>query len=488
MQRSSRYSLWSSLMALSLLSSGGTGCIDEVDQDAGYDSDRADSREIRLRAGGTSVFLQSDWTRQERELGGQLQEVFVFQGSASRDIVSGQSFGVNGPQGHFVARGPRSFDVLWPVSEIEPLISGTQPFVVLNFEAGGEHAEKLSVRYAPRVRVADMGGTGFLFTNQLMPVVVAGQTVYRLAGTSTSRVSSPRVRIGDAHWLENSEAGNTIEQVSKVDDFHLNIDFLPSDVAELSEEGVTLNVQRTRDARFVLVSEKARLLVGRIGPQPTPSCGFFTKKCIEGTAPGTLDLAHCGEATEVHLCASEGVVATNTAVSQARSSAAGHINNELSDAADALVGADRSDELVAAAKLYVDERLAEQSERWYLDPEAWATSLHHVVDKAIVDVYANPFLMMPHRDSTDPSLSDRAVDSLFEHLAVRDTFEDFANRSMRQLLRDLRAEHVQTLRVLRETVVFAGNVDFAEGDWVGLPVFFIRDLAENSFRADVEID
>jgi hypothetical protein len=185
---------------------GCVGTADTDDTDVSGDA-AADAADPSVRVSGTTLSVSRTLERRG--------DTFVLRGKTSRSLSGGNGFVFDDPYGDFAQVSPRVFELAWPASTVRSLADGVDQFIGLDFAHGSP--AHLTGRVVVRPRLGSITGSSKIYlTAELTPVIVAGETFYRLTGHSTAPNTDIQVRVDD-----RPERG----VVTRLDDTHFAIDF-----------------------------------------------------------------------------------------------------------------------------------------------------------------------------------------------------------------------------------------------------------------------
>ncbi|MEO8705408.1 MAG: hypothetical protein ABI867_35530 [Kofleriaceae bacterium] len=430
----------------------------EVPADDGGKAD-ADS-ELRVRAGDTTLWIDRAIERVGAD--------FVVHGRTSRNITDGNAFIFDDVFGEFHQQSARTYQVVFRGGELPGFVDGVNLFTALHFTHSSSRPDALTARVTVRPRLAGFTGSSSLnLTAELTPVIVAGRTVYRISGRSTKPVV-----------LVESTAGT----VRLVDPTHYEIDLDFDQLVAQTAAGVKLTVTAgtaTKTAQLGLTVKKLGLTSGDIEVVfPSPTCTAARLACLGALPDGALDLASCGPALEVKQCngrigavidgaAADGAVAS----ADARLATPGFVGD-----ATALAGTDRVTAFTTALRGSLATEIQSTRGLWLVSQTARATVLASTIDGAFDAAYARPLALLgaPHAPVPDNVAAARqvAADALLAYLATQDYLHSEFGRSYDALTKELRSQHVQSLREFRETSTPESfpsipNIDFYVGQWIG---------------------
>ncbi len=418
---------------------------DEVELDADGKADAAD--ELSVRTGETTVSM-----RQALERRG---DQFVLRGRASRNVIEGMGFIIDDPYGQFEIKSARTFEVTWSVSEARTLVDGVDQFVRMTYPHSNGRPDSLTARVIVRPRFSSFTGSSSIYlTAELLPVVQAGETVYRAKGKTSAPFANLQVTLD----------GEPIA-ISKVDGTHFTIDLAPSVALRIAGTTSKLNLAARlstgarveKQAALGLSIKKLAVTAGDPYEKfPRPDCPAATKTCLLALPDGALDTASCGEAFVVNSCARViGLRIDDVAVTAAIAS--GHtVTSSPAFRSDAqgLVGTTRVEQLIGGAEQTLDDRVSRTFARWLLTPTAKTKVLTTAVDGAIAQAYLRPLELVEPLvavPGNDASIRNSAADGLLAELAAFDFENTEFGRSYATLVDEFRARHVESIREFRES-------------------------------------
>ncbi len=418
---------------------------DEIELEPDAKADTAS--ELSVRTGQTTV-----WMRQALERRGDL---FVMRGRASRNVTEGMGFIIDDPYGQFEIKTARTFEVSWSVSEARTLVDGVDQFVRMHYPHSNGRPDSLTARAIVRPRFSSFSGSSSIYlTAELVPVIQAGETVYRAKGKTSAPFDSLQVTL-DGESLA----------ITKVDGTHFEIDLAPHVAIRIAGSTSRLNLAARlntgarveKTAALGLSIKKLAVTAGDPYEKfPRPECPAATKSCLLALPDGTLDTASCGEAFVVGSCGGViGVRIDDVAVTGAIAS--GHtVTSSPAFRSDALglVGADRVEQLIGGAEQTLDDRVSQTFHRWLLSATAKSKVLSSTVDGAIAEAYLHPLDLVEPLvaiPGNDASMRNAAADGLLAELATFDFENTEFDRSYATLVNEFRARHVQSIREFRES-------------------------------------
>jgi hypothetical protein len=451
--------------------------------DVADDAGKADSAtETKVRTGETSVWIRTEIARQTRGD----RQVLVVRGRASRDVIDGYGFVFDDPVGDWASLTARTFEVTYATDDAG-LLDGGQHFVRLGFKPSASRPDWLTALVVARTRLVGFSGNGASLGSDVAPVINAGRTVWRVTGTTPSKMYGLRVNVGEA---------------TKLDDRHFRIDLAREDVFALvgTSSWIEIGVDLADGAH----TKKARLgarvkTVGLTSEDPyevwpPASCTDEVRSCLDALPDGTLDLASCGEAIEVRMCQGQiGVTFDDVAFQaatqlvNARSSSAAFRSDAV-----ALVGADKSEELQFLVEQTAQSRFENLFGTWYVDAAARDAAVAAAIEGVFDLAYARPLTLggEPHAPAPGNLAGTRQViaDALLTYLDGVDLTNTEFGRPLEVLAHEYRARHVADLRAWRETATAqdAGNGrDVYVGNWldpyVEITVVRATGVVENVF-------
>ncbi|HEY4178904.1 MAG TPA: hypothetical protein VGM90_18785 [Kofleriaceae bacterium] len=437
----------------------------EVSEDG--DGGKADSAgELSLRAGDTTVWLTQQIERRAGANGTQ----YVLHGRASRNLTYGNAFIADDPFGDFEQKTARTFEVTWSDDYALMLTSGTNQFVGVEFTHSSSRPDNLTARVQLRPRVLSSSGSSKIYvTAELTPVVVSGETVWRLKAKTTVPNVGVVANSGARTYAATGDQNVTID-LQKDQLFSKE----PLVITATLANGTT--VQR-RISLGLSVKRFGLTTADAYDTWPQPTCTTARTTCLRALGDSALDTASCGEALDVLACQGQVGVRVDDVAFQAANTAA-HTRTGSADArADyaALAGADHVEQLQGSLEQTIQAALEQQQGRWYLGTPARDSVFTKLVDGAIASAYAHPVdLVEPHTAVPGNVDSERqvAADALLAYLAQQDYLRSEFGRSYDDLVIAYRAQHVASLKAFRETIVpelYPGSTtnDVLIGDWLG---------------------
>jgi len=467
----------------------------EVGED---DTGKADAdSELRVRTGDTSIWMMRDLARRETVDG----PLFVLRGRASRNITDGLGFIFDDVYGDFATRSVRTFEVTWPVSTARGLVDGVDQFVRTTFTPSSDRPDSLTSRVVVRPRFSSFTGASSVYlTAELTPVVLGGSVVYRAKGRTQTAMTE----------LTATVNGVSLTDLRRIDATHFEIDLAPDHafaIAGASATNARLVITAalasgssvTKNARLGLAIKKLGVTAGDAYEiWPRLGCTTATQSCIAALPMGTLDLASCGEAVAVLQCVgSVGATVDEQAFVAAIADGAARTASPafLVDAAG-LVGAARVDGFAFNVQESVQARLEPMFGRWYASIAARDAALTTAVDAAILGAYARPLdLVEPITPIAGNAAVTRqvAADALLAALATYDFVNSELGRSYDELIASFRAQHVASIREIRELGVveaYPGHPewDVITGRWLSGPYIEVTILKATGAAVNVLIE
>ncbi|MDB4963771.1 MAG: hypothetical protein JWP01_3770 [Myxococcales bacterium] len=492
------------LLAASLLVSACADPADELDidevevgeDDGGEGKADADS-ELRVRTGETTMWMTRELERRETPDGA----VFAVRGRASRNVIDGMGFVIDDPYGDFAVRSARAFEVTWPASTARTLVDGVNQFVRTSFPPSAGRPDSLTSRIVVRPRFVSFGGASSVYlTAELTPVVLGGTVVYRAKGRTSSAMTG----------LSATVNGVAITYLRRTDSTHFEIDLAPDHafaIAGATSTSAKLVITATvgtgttvtKTARLGLAIKKLGITAGdAYDLWPRPTCTTAMQGCLASLPAGAVDLGSCGEAIEVLACGSQtGVTVDDVAFEAALADGAARTASAAfrSDTAG-LVGAARVDAFAAGTLQTVEARLEPLFGGFYPSVAARTAALTSAVDRAIVDAYARPLdLVQPITPVAGNLAVTRqvAADALLRALATYDFLHGEFSRPYDELIAMYRAQHVASVREIRETGVleeYSGHPEWQvfTGRWLSGPYIEITILRATGAAVNVLIE
>lgn len=444
------------------------GVADDLDEVEGLAEDKADSAsELRVRVGDTTLWMTSTLVRRGDDI--------VMRGRTSRNIDDGREFIFDDIYGDFFIKSARTFEVVWPVSTARGVVDGVNLFTQLNFGARG-----MTARVVVRPRFVNATGA-LTLTAEITPVIVAGRIVYRAKGRSTKQLSAIAASAGSARL---------------VDATHFEIDLSFDEVtstAPLMVEGTAASGAVTAKASLGLFIRYFGATTGDVEQVfPSPTCTTERKACLAALPDGTLDLGSCGPALLVQACRGEiGVIVDQAAITASLAAADARLAGAFATDATALVGTARAPALKTALHGAIEARLVATRNLWLLSPAARDTVLSTEPD--FDRAYANPLAFVapaPLAPGNVAGTREVVADALLAYLQTTDFANTALERSYLQLTRELRAQHVASLRTFRETVVpeTIGGTTYYIDAWLGLHTEIAVGATGAATSVLVEID
>ncbi len=468
----------------------------EVGEDDEAGKADADS-ELRVRTGDTTIWMTRDLARRETADG----PLFVLRGRASRNITDGLGFVFDDVYGDFASRSVRAFEVTWPVSTARGLVDGVDQFVRTTFTPSSGRPDSLTSRVVVRPRFSSFSGASSVYlTAELTPVVLGGAVVYRAKGRTSTAMTG----------LTATVNGVALTDVRRTDATHFEVDLAPDHAFAIAGSSA-INAKLVITAALASgssVSKTARLGVAikKLGVTagdayevwPRLGCTSETQSCIAALPMGTVDLGSCGEAVVVLQCVGQvGATVDVEAFQAAIADGAARTASPafLADAAG-LVGTARVDGFAFNVQESVQSRLEALFGRWYASVAARDAELTAAVDAAILAAYARPLDLV---EPTTPVAGNAAVtrqvaaDALLATLATYDFVNTELSRSYDELIASYRAQHVASLREIRENGVleaYPGHPEWTviTGHWLSGPYIEITILRATGAAVNVLIE
>jgi len=482
------------LLAAACADPGATDQYDEAEAPPDDDGKADADTELYVRAGDTSLWVTREVARRQAPGG----DLFVLRGRASRSITEGMGFIIDDPYGDFAIRSARTFEVTWPVDTARTLADGVNQFVRLHFAASGNRPDSITSRVVVRPRLGSFTGSSKLYlTAELTPIVVGGTVMYRAKGTSTVDLAALTVVTNGQALTDVRLTGPRAFQIDLAPDtaFAIAGGRTGLELAAVPTSGAPL----TKQARLGLAVKKLGMTTDDPYERwPRPACEVTTKACLQSLPEGSLDLGPCGEALEVLACTRQIGVFVDDVTFQAAFAQGVERIAAAPFRADAtgLVGVARVEQFVGGAEQTIASRLEGFFGRWYLTATARTAALGTAVDGALLSVVAHPLDLV---DPTEPApdaatVRATAADALLAELARHDFRATELGRSYEQLVTASPAEHVASIRALRETAIVTPDpdlpgVDVVTGRWLGAYVKVAIDHATGAARGVyIEVD
>lgn len=431
-----------------------TDDVDAPEDDAG----KADAAsELSVRAGDTTL-----WVNRTLEKRG---DAWILRGRTSRTLTGGFSFVFDDPFGDWSQKSARVFEVRYDIQSGRTVPDGVNLFSSLSFVHSASRPDSLTSRVVVRPRVSSVTGPSSLaLTAELTPVLVAGHTVYRLKGRSTKSIASVTATTGTT---------------TLVDANHFTVDLDFDQLQSLGELAVTAQLPAgpaTLRASIGMSVKKLGLTSKDIEVvYPVPTCTSSLTSCLAALPDGALDTSSCGEAIEVRSCQGQlGVAIDAAALAQARTASDTKLVQLATDAVG-LVGAARAADLTNTVRNVIAGRLDAEAGAWLLSATARTKVLATATEVPLDEAYAFPLYFV---DGLEPAPGDVAAtrqvaaDAILGYLKTTDYEHSELGRSYLALTKELRAQHVASLKNFREhaeLVTFPSmpNVEYYVGDWIG---------------------
>ncbi len=440
-----------------------TDGLDTDDVEAAADDGKVDSAsELSVRVSETTL-----WITRSLERRGNL---FVVRGRTSRNLTDGNAFVFDDPYGDFLQRTARTFEVTFDASTAHTMVDGVNLFTSLSFVHSSSRPDHLTARVTVRPRLASTTGPSSLaLTAELTPIVVAGHTVYRVTGRSTKAITAVSSTLGDARLVDAN---------------HYTVDLDFDQLMIVATPGGEFSVTAALPAGPATIRASLGMVIKKLGltsqdievVYPVPSCTTTIRSCLTALPDGALDLAACGEAINVRVCQGQlGVVVDAPAIAVAKTASDAKLSALATDAVG-LVGAARATALTAAAREVIAGRLAAEQGVWLLGTTARTAVLARATEVPLDDAYAYPLAFV---DGLEPAPGDVAAtrqvaaDAVLGYLRTQDYLHSALGRSYLELTRELRTQHVGSLRAFRQTSALMTlpsmpNVDYYVGEWLGM--------------------
>ncbi len=478
-------------------------CVDPADDLAtddltapdGDDTGKADAAtELKVRVGDTSVWVSSVLARKPYN-GGQ---AWVLHARTSRTLTDANAFIFDDVFGEVTQPSPRTLDVAFGTTSSGPMLDGVNQFLSMGFAPSAGRPDHLTARVVVRPRVVDSAGSSKIaFTAEVTPVVFDGHTVWRVLARTTVATTGITATVGGAPAA-----------VRMIDATHAAIDLERDQLIAIAgvatgEVAVTATIASgpvTRRGHVAMVVKKLGLTAGDpYDTWPSPSCTDATRACLGGLGDG-LDLGACGDALTVRACSGElGARVDGATLAATRAEADARLADPAGFARDAtaLVGADHAAAFIAAVGARSGAAIDALGGRWYLSATVRAARLGAAVDGAFDAAYARPLALVPaHAPAPGDAAGTRQVvaDAVLAHVATQDYVVSALGRSLDELTRVFRAQHVASLRALRETEdIFVDpahpGAPIYLGAWLGLHTEVTLDAATGAAtHVLVEID
>lgn len=433
-------------------------CADPVD-DLGSDDvlapDTADGKadaasDLKVRVGDTTVWMSSVLTRRAYNGGA----AWVLHGRTSRTLTDGNAYIFDDVLGDWSQASPRTFEIAYGTTSSGPMLDGVNLFVGLGFTASAGRPDHLTARAIVRPRVIDSAGSSKIaFTAEITPVVSDGHTVWRVLGRTTAAMTAATATVNGApataHLLDATHVAIDVERDPL-------IAIAGVATAEVALTATLATGAVTRHGHVALAIKRLGLTAGdAYATWPAPTCSDDVRACLVGLGDG-LDLASCGDAVTVRTCArAVGVAVDGATVAATDAATDARLDDAAGFAADAigLVGADHAGAFTAAVRTRGHAAVDSLGGRWYLSLAARTARLAAAVDGVIDAAYARPLGLVPaHAAAPGDAAATRQVvaDALLAYLATQDYVHSEFGRSLDELARVFRAQHVASVRAFRE--------------------------------------
>jgi hypothetical protein len=418
-----------------------------VELDVGAPGKADAAAELRVRVGGTSIWVDRQLAPRARDAA---RFEWVLAGRASRAITEGTSFVFDDIVGELALNGARSVAVAYPDNH-GALLEGVDHFVRLGFPAG-DHAPLVTTRLVYRPLLTDFEGRGIWLDVWTRPIVYGGRTVWRIEGHTTGAIDALRAAVGSL----------ALTDLRTTDATHFQIDLMLEQVEALIDgerlaiEADTAIGPRAKSATLALAVRRFGATTGdAYEVWPPPDCTDEVRACLAALPAGAIDLSPCGEAIEVRACPLGGVTFDDVAFVAALERADATLAAGLLRDAEALVGADRVDGFAFAAREAIQARLEGMFGQVFPDAAARDDAADAQATAAIDRAYACPLELVdePHAPAPGDLAATRqvAADGLLRYMAGIDFEHTEFGRSLEELCRRFRDRHVAALRYFRET-------------------------------------
>ncbi|NVB79570.1 MAG: hypothetical protein HOV81_14330 [Kofleriaceae bacterium] len=481
------------LLVVAACADGGEVVTDETEVSPELDAKADAATEVSVRAGDTTLTVNKVVTRRDGPNGPEL----VLRGKTTRTLTDGRGFVFDDVYGDFAQKSARVFELTWPVSTARTLTDGVDQFIGLSFVHSSSRPDNLTARVVVRPRLATFTGSSKIYlTAELTPIVYGGTVVYRIDGHTYGANTGVRAVLD----------GVDLTDVRRPDDTNFSIDLSPDQAYGLLARG-DLQVIASFPTGGVDKRVTLGLSIKKLGMTsgdayevwPPPTCTSTTRSCLLGLADGALDLGGCGEAIKVNACAGQvGVFVDDVAFQATLHTADTRLATSAAhDDAVALVGADKANEFLFAAKQVVEGKLEQQLGRWYLSAGARQTALDGALEGGLDVAYARPFDYLEAHAAVPgnaAAMRNVAADAVLAELDRMDFVHTEFARTLEDLTHEYRAMHVADIAEFRTNVEpepYPGQPtwDVYIGSWLGCHTeVAIERATGNVVQTLVEID
>ncbi len=433
-----------------------------VDEDDG----KADAAsELSVRTGDTTLWVNKLLERRGDD--------FVLRGKTSRNLAEDgvREYVFDDIYGEPRIKSARVFEISWPVSQATMVANGVNLFTGIGFVHSASRPDQLTARITVRPRLgATHGSSTLALTAELTPVVEAGHTVYRVKGRSTKAVASLTATTGTVRLVDPTH-------------FELDVDY--DQLQTLTQPGgeVAITAAFTTGTSTSTIKAPLNLAIKKLGLTqgdvyelyPSPTCTDARTACLLSLPDGALGTATCGEAIEVLTCRRTVGGMIDAAQITAAKTAIEPLLTALTTDGNGLVGADRASELASTVRQVISGRLEAEAGAWLLSATARTKVLAAATDVPLDEAYAFPLSFVDGHEPAPGNVAgtrQHAADAILSYLRTTDYEHSEFGKSYLALTKELRAQHVASLKAFRESselVTFPSvpNVDYYVGAWLG---------------------
>jgi hypothetical protein len=482
------------LLALAIGACADAGEADYAETEISPELDaKADATtEVSVRAGETTLWVAKTVALREGVNGQEL----VLRGRTSRTLTDGHGYIFDDVYGDFAAKSARVFELTWPISTVRGLADGVDQFIAMTFTHSSTRPDALTARAVVRPRLTTFtGSTKIYLTAELTPVLVAGETVYRISGHTYGANTGIRLvidnadvgavqRDGSERFTIDLEPNVVLAQIARGAELQVIADFPTGGVDKRTHVGLAL--------------KKLAMTSGDVEAAfPPVSCTSSTRSWREALPDDTHDLGSCGEAIKVNACGNTiGVRVTDVAFQATLHAAGQYLATPAARAeAVALVGADRADQFLGGAEQTVESQLEKMYGRWFLSTATRDAQLELAKARGLDHAYAYPMdFTEPHaaQPGNVAAMRQVAADAVLAELARMDFVHSEFARSLDDLTHEYKAQHLADIGAFRESIdaePYQTTKDLYLGSWLGLHTEVVIDRATGAVESTlVEID
>jgi hypothetical protein len=482
------------LLAIAMAACAGAGDADYAETEVSPELDaKADATtEVAVRAGETTLWVNKTVALRDGVNGQEL----VLRGRTSRTLTDGRGYIFDDVYGQWAQKSARVFELTWSPSEIRGLADGVDQLIGMSFTHSSSRPDALTARAVVRPRLTTFTGSSKIYlVAELTPVLVAGETVYRISGRTYGANTGIRLVI------DNADVGTVTRDGSERFSIDVNPNLLLAEIARNGELQIIADAPTggvDKRVHVGLALKKLAMTSGDVEAAfPPVSCTATVKACLQALPDSALDLSSCGEAIKVNACGnSVGVRVTDVAFQAALHATGQYLATAAARAeAVALVGADRADQFLGGAEQTVESQLEKMFGRWYLSTATRDAQLELERSRGLDHAYAYPMdFTEPHAAQPGNAAAMRqvAADAVLAELARMDFVHSEFARSLDDLTHEYKAQHLADIKAFRETVVaepYMTTKDVYVGSWLGLYTEVVIDRATGAVESTlVEID